>query len=105
MKPNHYLAMLALLNAMLFCFSDVSFQAGGAEDGPYLIGQTSSDKGGKTPENADPQWSADPERGWIRSDERHENRDQRQSGEKPVQNGKKQKRNEPKVKGTDAPNK
>jgi len=99
MKSTHFVATLAILNALLLCFSNGSTQAGEAKGGAtHSGGQASSHMSSKGQENTNAQWSADPERGWVRADERHELHDQRHSTEKSNQKREKQKRISPKDK-------
>ena len=99
MKSTRFVATLAILNALLLCFSNTSSQAGEAKGGASQRGgQAGSHMSSKGQENTNAQWSADPERGWIRADERHDLHDQRQSSEKPNQKRGKQKRISPKGK-------
>ena len=80
MKSNHYVATLAILNALLLCFSNSFAQAGEAKGGAsHRGGEASSHMSSKGQENTNAQWSADPERGWERADERHDLHDQRHS--------------------------
>jgi hypothetical protein len=97
MKSTHFVATLAILNALLLCFSSSLTQAGEAKGGAsHRGGQASSHMSSKGQENTNAQWSADPERGWVRADERHELHDQRHSTEKSNQKRGKQKRISPK---------
>jgi len=79
MKSSPCIAILAILNAMLLCFSDSSVQAGESKGGARSGGQASSHMSSKGVENTNAQWSADPDRGWVRADERHDLHDQGQS--------------------------
>ena len=73
MKPTRYVAILTILNAMMVCFSDSPTQAGQAKgNGSHRGGQAGSHRSGNGLENNNAQWFADPERGWIRAEERHE---------------------------------
>ena len=99
MKSTHFVATLAILNALLLCFSNSLAQAGEAKGGTsHRGGQASSHMSSKGQENTNAQWSADPERGWVRADERHELHDQRHSAAKSNQKRGKQKRISPKGK-------
>jgi len=72
MKSNHYVASLAILNALLLCFSNSPVQAGEAKGGASQRGgQASSHMSSKGQENTNAQWSADPEKGGERAEERH----------------------------------
>lgn len=73
MKSTRYVAILTILNALLLCFSDSLTQAGQAKgSGSHRGGQAGSHMSGKGLENNNAQWFADPERGWIRAEERRE---------------------------------
>lgn len=77
MKSKKYLVLLALLNALGLFVSDMSAQAGQHKE-------KSNRRGGKATThmstqgsgNTNAQWSADPERGWVRANERHELKEQ-----------------------------
>ena len=72
MKSNHYVASLAILNALLLCFSNSPVQAGEAKGGASQRGgQASSHMSSKGQENTNAQWSADPEKGVERAEERY----------------------------------
>lgn len=99
MKSNHYVAILAILNAMLFCFSKPSVQAGEGKGGTsHTGGRASSHMSSKGLENTNAQWSADPERGWVRVEERQDLHEQRPSVGKSHHNGGKYKGNSPRDK-------
>ncbi len=87
MKSNHYVATLAILNALLFCFSNSPAQAGEAKGGASQRGgQASSHMSSKGQENTNAQWSADPEKGRERAEERHNLHHKRHSKGKSNQN-------------------
>lgn len=87
MKPTHYVAILAILNAMLLCYTNSSAQAGeGKGNSARRVGKAGSHMSSKGLDNTNAQWSADPDRGWIRADELHELHDQRQTTPKAKQN-------------------
>jgi hypothetical protein len=99
MKSTHFVATLAILNALLLCFSNALTQAGEAKGGTsHRGGQASAHMSSKGQENTNAQWSADPERGWVRADERHDLNDQRHSTGKSNQKRGKQKGISPKGK-------
>jgi hypothetical protein len=80
MKPIQYVAVFGVLNAL--ALSSIHYSAHAAQE----KGQTSQ-RGGKADthmsangrENTNAQWSADPDRGWVRADERHDLHKQEQS--------------------------
>jgi hypothetical protein len=89
MKPNKYLAVFSLLNALAFCLIHSPAHAGQAKDAGRG-GQANSHMSSKGAANTNAQWSADPERGWVRADER---REQREESRKAKKNGGKHKAN------------
>ncbi len=80
MKRTPYIAALAVLNAMLLCFSGSFAEAGQARGGTAQRGgRAGSHMSSQGQENTNAQWSADPERGWVRAKERHDMREGRRS--------------------------
>jgi hypothetical protein len=81
MKRFSTLLAAALLSVSLGTWTGAA-QAAGAGKG------AAKQRGGKAAEhrsekgtlNTNGQWSADPERGWVRAEERHKMRDERDSG-------------------------
>jgi len=65
----------ALTAALLALSGSPAFAAEGT--GPKRGGKADSHMSGEGQENNDAQWSADPERGWIRVDERRDGNDSR----------------------------
>ncbi len=75
MESIYYLSALA---ATLLVLSNSPTLAGeGKGSGPKRGGRADSHMSSKGQENTDAQWSADPERGWVRSDERHKLHEER----------------------------
>ena len=72
MKPNKYIAVFSLLNALTFCITHSAANAGQGDKGSQRGGQAKSHMSSKGAANTNAQWSADPERGWVRAEERHE---------------------------------
>ena len=69
MKKAQYVITVALLGMVI---SSSSVAAGQAKGGKSKAGgNADAHMSGKARENTNAQWSADPERGWVRSDERH----------------------------------
>ena len=93
MKPNKYLAVFSLLNLLAFSLPLSSANAGQGEKGSNKGGQASSHMSSKGSTNSNAQWSADPERGWVRADERQQHKDESQATSKSKQNRGKQKVN------------
>jgi hypothetical protein len=76
MKPNKYIAVFSLLNALTFCLSHSPADAGQGDKGSQRGGQAKSHMSSKGAANTNAQWSADPERGWVRAEERHQRREE-----------------------------
>jgi hypothetical protein len=76
MKLSRYVAVFSLLNALTFCLTHSLAQAGEGNNRSHRDGQPNSHKSSKP--NASAQWAADPERGWVRADERHQIQEQNQ---------------------------
>ncbi|HEY6368543.1 MAG TPA: hypothetical protein VI585_27475 [Candidatus Binatia bacterium] len=92
MKPNKYVAVFSLLNALAFCLTHAPTHAGQAnKDAAGRGGQANSHMSSKGAANTNAQWSADPERGWVRADERYEQRDESRPASKAKKNGGKHK--------------
>jgi hypothetical protein len=75
MKSNRYIAVISLLNALSFCVTHSAANAGQGDKGSQRGGQAKSHMSSKGAANTNAQWSADPERGWVRAEERHERRE------------------------------
>jgi hypothetical protein len=93
MKPNKYVAVFSLLNALVFCLTNSLAHAGQANKDTGRGGQASSHMSSKGAANSNAQWSADPERGWVRAEERHEQREESRPASKAKKNGGKHKAN------------
>jgi hypothetical protein len=93
MKVSKYIAVFSLLNALAFCLTHSPAHAGQENKGSQPGGQAKSHMSNKGSANTNAQWSADPERGWVRVDERHQEHEESQTKEKPKQNHGKQKAN------------
>ena len=91
MKPNKYIAVFSLLNALAFCLTQASGNAGQGDKGSQRGGQANSHMSSKGSANSNAQWSADPERGWVRADERQQRQDESQATSKSKHNRGKQK--------------
>ena len=71
MKFAKYTVLVALLNALL----TVSAKLGDGAEAKNFQSQRGRSASGTVPKasgHGKPQWLADPERGWIRAEERHE---------------------------------
>jgi len=83
MKTHKYVNVFVVLNALIFCLSGTAAQAGQAKKGSNSRGgQADSHMSEKGTTNSNAQWSADPLRGWVRAQERHELRDEKQNVKK-----------------------
>jgi hypothetical protein len=71
MKPGRYLIIVALVSLTL-CAGVFPADAEPEKDRANRGSQAESDRSGRGSKNTDAQWTADPERGWVRSDERRD---------------------------------
>lgn len=85
MKPSRYVAVFFLLNALTFCPMHSLAQAGEGNNRSHRGDQPNSHKSSKGSANSNAQWAADPERGWVRADERHQIQEQNQAKDKSKQ--------------------
>ena len=90
MKPNQYISVFLLLGA--FCLTHSTAHSGQAKKDPGRGGQADSHMSSKGAASANAQWSADPERGWVRAGERREQRDESRQADKIKKNNGKPKR-------------
>ena len=72
MKPNKTIVVFSLVNALTFCLTPAFANAGQGDKGSQRGGQAKSHMSSKGTANTNAQWSADPEKGWVRADERHQ---------------------------------
>ena len=73
MQLNRYIAVLGLLNALTLCVIDNPANAGQGKEASVSRGEKAKTKmSDKGKENTNAQWSADPDHGWVRADERHD---------------------------------
>lgn len=79
MKPNKYVAVFSLLNALAFCLAHSQADAQQSDKRSQRGGEASTHMSGKGSSNSNAQWSADPERGWIRAEERQQGHDESQA--------------------------
>ncbi len=84
MNAQKYVSVFGLLSALVFCFTKIPANAGPGKNetshsNKKLDAQASAK--GRATTNAQ-QWSADPERGWVRADERHKLQQRDQKAEK-----------------------
>jgi hypothetical protein len=91
MKVSNRLMGIAILSGLLPCLTSASAEAGQEK------GETTTSRGGKASTymkgaaNTNAQWSADPEKGWVRAEERHKLQNERQSTDKSKKNAGKHK--------------
>ena len=102
MKPNKYIAVFSLLNALAFCLTHASANSAQGDKGSQR-GQAKSHLSSNGIANTNSQWSADPERGWVRAKERHQRKEEsddtntvKKNGGKHKAKGVKDKRNDQK---------
>ena len=76
MKPIKYIAILGVLHALTISVSAYSAQAEGKGRTSQRGGRADTHMSTKGQDNTNAQWSADPERGWVRADERHDQQKQ-----------------------------
>ena len=90
MKSAKIAAQFLLLNALL----SIGTSSGGAAQAKYSPGQRGGQAAGqmssKGSTHGNHQWSADPERGWVRGDEARGSKDQRASARQRSQDKAKQ---------------
>lgn len=90
MQPNRQVAVFGLLSALALSATDISATAGQGKGSSVIHGEKPR-MSAKGKENTNAQWSADPDRGWVRAGERHEVRARRKSDEGSKQGREKQK--------------
>ena len=90
MQPNRYVAVFGLLSALALCATVISASAGQGKESSVNRGEKAK-MGAKGRANTNAQWSADPDRGWVRAGERHELQARRKSDEGSKQGREKQK--------------
>ena len=77
MKSTRYVQILSVIIATTLCASIACAEPRqGKGSSNHRRGQPGSHMNSKSGENSNVQWSADPERGWVRVDEDGENRTQ-----------------------------
>ena len=92
MQPKRHLAVFGLLSALVLCATDISASAGQGKGSSVNRGEKAKTKmSDKGKANTNAQWSADPDHGWVRADERHELQARRKSDASSKQDRNKQK--------------
>lgn len=72
MRANRLVAVVGLLNALIFCFPYANAKADQDKARTVNRGSRAAAKMSATgQENTNAQWSADPDHGWVRAEERH----------------------------------
>ena len=66
------LTVAVITVALLLCPGQWARAQGAKNGGPHGGGKAASHMSSKGLENNNAQWSADPERGWVRAEERHD---------------------------------
>jgi len=92
MKSTKYLEILTIATALtLYASNSFAEPKQGKGSNTNRNGQARSHMSSKGAENSNAQWSADPERGWVRAEERHGIQKQGHGTNKSKQNHGKQK--------------
>ena len=92
MKTTACASVLVVLNALILNFSSLGIGAGQSKNSnSHGGGQAPAHVGKKGSANNNAQWSADPERGWVRADERQKLNDPGRLSLGSAQNNDKQK--------------
>jgi len=76
MAPKKYLTVFGILIALTLPVSSYAAHAAARERASQRGGRADTHMSTKGQDNTNAQWSADPERGWVRADERHEKQNQ-----------------------------
>lgn len=71
MKPARFIIAAMMLSALLINSPAAAVAAGGKGGTSQRGGKAAEHMSDKGAANSNAQWSADPDRGWVRSDERH----------------------------------
>lgn len=74
MKRTSYISVLAIANLLLASITAPILAAGQGKSSHKQGGKFSTEGRSKETANQNAQWSADPKRGWVRSDESHSTR-------------------------------
>jgi hypothetical protein len=98
MKPINSVFVLQLLVALWLNFPAVVNAAGARNSVNQRGGRAAEHMSGKGSSNNNAQWSADPDKGWVRADERHKAHEKKDStGEANRQNGKAKSKGNPPI--------
>jgi hypothetical protein len=93
MRPSKCIVVFSLLNALAFCLTRSPAHAGQANKHSQPGNQPTSHLSNQQSANTNAHWSADPERGWVRVDKRHQEREESYTSGKSKQSRGKQKTN------------
>jgi len=85
MKRTSYVSVLTIANMLLASITGSVVAVGQEKDSSQPNGRTSAHASSKGTTNGNAQWSADPDRGWVRADERHKSNAQNDSPSAPKQ--------------------
>lgn len=88
MKSRKRVVMVAMLTALALSASRYSVAAAPKERTDARGGHADTHMSSKGQDNTNAQWSADPERGWVRANERHDTNQQRQETKNKKDRGK-----------------
>lgn len=78
MKSVSYISIAVLLGALLVTWTDARDAAGAGKGNVYRRGGNAAEhRSDKGAQNTNSQWSADPDRGWVRAEERHKMHDEK----------------------------
>ena len=90
MSPAYSITVMAL-TALLGSFTGPAFGAAAGKGGNSEHRKGAEHMSGKGRVNTNAQWSADPDRGWVRAEERHKLREKNDSSDRVKQNNRQQK--------------
>jgi hypothetical protein len=93
MKRASYISVLAIANLLLASVTAPVLAAGQGKNSHKQGSKLSTEGRSKEAANQNAQWSADPKRGWVRSDESHSTRGRDHLSTAPKQAEGKNKRN------------
>ncbi|MGH7830082.1 MAG: hypothetical protein ACREP8_07875 [Candidatus Binatia bacterium] len=80
MQIKHWLGIVVV--AATCGLSQIAEAQGGKGHGPHRGGKAAAHMSHKGEENTNAQWSADPERGWVRAEEQQEQHDRLQTSQR-----------------------
>jgi hypothetical protein len=92
MQPTSHLALFLLMSVLTFSVAHAQGKGGQGQGKSHAGGQASSRMSNKGTANTNAQWSADPERGWVRAGERQDRETTKENHGKQKANGENQKK-------------